>query len=147
MSRKKQILITMLILTLSVCSLIGQAGTTQPLRPANWGQADAGTEANPYLIANLGNLRWMSEMSSEWWIDQHTRVHFRQTANINAAETEIWNDGQGFRPIGHDAHVGQAPFIRSNWFIGAYNGNNHIISNLCIRINAHIGMDDTIFAN
>jgi len=44
------IFVMMMIFTVALC---GQAGTTQPLPPSNFGQTGAGTKANPYLIANL----------------------------------------------------------------------------------------------
>ena len=65
---------------------------TQPLRPSNWGQSSAGTASNPYLISNLANLRWLSEVPTEWFIDGETLVHFLQTASIDAVETNTWNN-------------------------------------------------------
>ena len=54
-----------------------------------------GTAENPYKIENLENLRWLSENEDDW------DKHFAQTANIDATETDIWNDGKGFSPIGN----------------------------------------------
>ena len=94
---------------------------TQPQRPSNWGQEGAGTESNPYLISNLANLRWLSEVSEDWWVSTTTRVHFLQTADIDASETIYWNDGRGFRPIGRLGILGQQVV---HLFIGVYDGNN-----------------------
>ena len=35
-------------------------------RPSNFHDVDAGSENNPFLIANLANLRWLSETPSVW---------------------------------------------------------------------------------
>ena len=97
---------------------------TQPQAPEG-----SGTEIDPYLIANLANLRWLSECSEDWWIDLDTQVHILQTADIDAAETATWNNGSGFRPIAYDTNIGSPNNYR---FIGVYNGDNYIISNLHI---------------
>ena len=98
-------------------------------RPSNYNDIDAGTENNPYIIANLANLRWMSEVSHEWWIDSLTLVYFIQIADIDAAETENWHSGAGFKPIGHPISPSTYPRFK-----GSYDGNGHTISN--IHINA-----------
>jgi hypothetical protein len=67
--------------------------------PANYGQVDAGSAENPYLISNLANLRWLSETRSVWGSETQ-RYYFKQTAEIDAAETRNWNEGRGFSPIG-----------------------------------------------
>lgn len=75
-----------------------------------------GTELTPYEIGTLANLLWISENDSEW------DKYYIQTANIDAAETETWNGGEGWLPIGN---------IDTN-FTGSYNGGYHEISNLFI---------------
>ena len=79
--------------------------------------AGSGTEADPYRIATLGNLRWLSETSSAW------DKCFVQTADIDASETVTWNDSTGFSPIGNDL----------NYFTGCYHGNGHYIRGLYIN--------------
>jgi hypothetical protein len=76
-----------------------------------------GSEANPYEIANLDNLLWLSESSSEW------DKHYIQTADIDASETSTWNDGAGFIPIGNS----------SIKFTGSYNGQGYIVKNIQIN--------------
>lgn len=78
-----------------------------------------GTQANPYLIANFSNLRWISENSSSWG------AYFTQTANIDAAVTSesCYNSGAGWSPIGNT----------STKFTGTYNGGNFAIQNLYIN--------------
>ena len=101
---------------------------TLPERPSNYYDLDAGLEQNPYHIHNLGNLRWLSEMGEEWFVDANTLVYFLQTADIEAVETEDWIDG--FIPIGY---YYSANNIFSPQFYGVYDGENHRISNLYIK--------------
>jgi len=110
------------------------AGTiTHPTRPSNWGTPNVGSSINPYIINSLANLRWMSESSPEWWIDNVTQVHFKQTTNIDATQSAYWNNGAGFRPIGHDASITASTTGNRLWFIGVYDGQNYQLENL--RIN------------
>jgi hypothetical protein len=76
-----------------------------------------GIEGNPYLIANLGNLKWISENSSQW------DKHYLQTANIDVAETATWSSTAGWMPVGNS----------SVKFTGVYDGGAHSISNLHIN--------------
>jgi hypothetical protein len=79
----------------------------------------AGTETDPYLIANLDNLQWISENQTSWgsWC--------LQTADIDASVTSTWNDGNGWSTIGQ----------YDNSFSGEYNGQGHVITGLyCHRI-------------
>jgi len=85
----------------------------------------SGIESDPYQIANLANLRWLSETSSVW------DKYFIQTADIDATETSSWNDGAGFSPIGNS----------TTSFQGDYDGQNHTISNLYIsRESNNVGL-------
>ncbi len=93
-----------LLLTFCVFSLI--ADGVQPI--------GTGTENDPYQIATLDNLLWFSTNDSSW------SSHFIQTADIDASDTESWNDYAGFSPIGND----------DTMFTGSYNGNDYVISNL-----------------
>lgn len=79
----------------------------------------SGTEEEPYLIATLDNLLWLC-ISQDKWTANH---HFLQTEDIEAGETQNWNSGAGFSPIGLNTYI---PFC------GVYNGNNHTISGLFI---------------
>ena len=127
----KNVLICFMVFLCFFCvSLLGQTGTTQAERPSNYYEDSAGTELNPYLISNLANLRWLSECSVDWWVDSDTRVHFMQTANIDATETAVWNYGEGFRPI---AHVTKYGYNQRIDFIGVYDGMNYVVNNLTIR--------------
>ena len=133
----KKCILTALMILCCASILFAQDGTTEAVRPTNWADQNAGTEENPYLIANLANLRWLSENSNDWWQNINTPIHFRQTVNIDATETSLWNSNQGFQPIGRASE--------SNRFIGVYDGGNFSISNIYIRRNnANIGFFHTI---
>ena len=78
----------------------------------------SGTEADPYQIATLNNLYWITQNSGEW------DKHYIQTANIDASSTSGWDSGSGFSPIGTEF---------SNSFSGSYNGQNFAIDGITIN--------------
>ncbi|GJM60408.1 T9SS type A sorting domain-containing protein [Persicobacter diffluens] len=80
------------------------------LKPLNKG---AGTAESPYLIETLADLREWSEE-----VPALSNVHVALAADLDAAETKNWNDGQGFKPIN---------------FAGFFHGRGHTISNLYIN--------------
>ena len=108
-----------------ICNLL--YGQTLPERPSNYYDQDAGSAENPFLIANLANLRWLTTADYYWGdVNQHgERVgfHFLQTADIDAEESKEWNFGHGAGTIGYVSGV-LMPFR------GLYDGNGFIISNL-----------------
>ena len=77
----------------------------------------SGTSGDPYLIATLNNLYWVTQNSSSWG------SYFQQTADIDASADSSWNSGAGFRPIGTSSN---------STFYGVYDGNGHTISGLFI---------------
>ena len=81
---------------------------------------------NPYQIANLDNLRTLSLTTVDW------DKNFILTADIDATDTENWNDGSGFSPIG----------IYPDEFSGSFNGQQFTISGLFINrsSSANIGL-------
>ncbi|PLX04003.1 MAG: hypothetical protein C0595_04985, partial [Marinilabiliales bacterium] len=86
-----------------------------------------GTQSNPYQIAILDNLLWLSTTQ-----ELPQPVFIIQTADIDAFDTQNWNDGDGMHPIGLSQLYG---------FVGSYDGLNHSISNLYIvRDYHHSGM-------
>jgi len=99
--------------------------------PVNYGDVNAGTVNNPFLIANLANLRWLSETPEYWNKTSFAHYHFMQIADIDAYETRYWHDGRGFNPIGYRCVC--TPFACQTAFRGYYNGNNLTISNLYIN--------------
>ena len=82
--------------------------------------AGHGTEEEPYQIATLDNLLWLS--TSGMWFS-----YYIQTADIDASDTQNWNDGEGFSPIGEDY---------PNLFSGSYDGQGYSISSLYINRNS-----------
>ncbi len=92
----------------------------------------SGTEADPYLISSLDELKRLSLVEVYW------DKHFRQTADLTflAADFESGGDfyygGEGFSPIGNE----EVPFS------GSYNGDGHSINGLYINrpTLSHIGM-------
>jgi hypothetical protein len=126
------------IFTIFVTLLIGALLTAQTVAeaPANFHEENAGTEDNPYQIANLANLRWLSETPAVWGLIPGSLdiapFHFIQTADIDATETENWNRGEeinreGFNSIGKGRLSDGSP---ANGFRGVYDGNGYTISNL-----------------
>jgi len=76
-----------------------------------------GTETDPYQVEILDNLLWISTNNNSWG------SHFIQIADIDAADTENWNAGEGFSPIGN---------IDNN-FTGSYDGQSFFITGLYIN--------------
>ncbi|PID89967.1 MAG: hypothetical protein CSA97_05310 [Bacteroidetes bacterium] len=96
-----------------------------------------GTKSDPYQIATLQDLKWMSLLTSA----QTKGVYFQQVADIDASETKNWNIGPktkydpvtgnnlgfenkpyGFSPIGPGKEA----------FKGYYDGQGYRIENLFI---------------
>ena len=76
-----------------------------------------GSESNPYQIATLDNLYWLSQDTTVW------DDYFIQTEDINASATSEWNSGLGFDMIGNDSVA----------FKGNYNGQSFTINGLVIN--------------
>ena len=74
-----------------------------------------GTPGNPYKITNIHELQAVHHDTSSYYELQN---------DIHARDTQSWNNGKGFLPIG-DAS--------SNQFSGFFQGNGHTIHNLYIR--------------
>ncbi len=84
-----------------------------------------GTESNPYQIATLDNLLYLSTNSSMWG----SGIFFEQTADIDASSTNTWNADAGFSPIGSS----------TNKFAGTYDGGGYEISNITINRSTQSG--------
>lgn len=91
-----------------------------------------GTAANPYQIATLENLYWLSQNAAQW----ASGKYYLQTADIDASATSTWfSDGAGgyygFPCIGgNSSAVGNHV---SGTFAANYNGQGFSISNLYIK--------------
>jgi len=118
--------------------------------PSNFHEENSGSAENPFLISNLGNLRWLSETIDVWGgnitigvttinhiINEERKFYFRQTADIDASETKSWDDGNGFNPVGvpHPnielLQVENEPYP-SFAFSGHYDGGGFLIKNIFI---------------
>jgi hypothetical protein len=107
--------------TLSFYS-IGSGATLALILPSG-----TGTSADPYQIATLDNLYWLSQTPSVW------ADGFAQTADIDAAATSTWDGGKGFKSIGLAYGIGPA-------FGGTYDGKGYAISNLYINRPTLVGV-------
>lgn len=105
-----------LLLTLWLASVVGLMAQTATA-PA----VGDGTSGNPYQIATLNNLYWLSDAANiaEWGNGKY----FIQTADIDASTTSTWDGGKGFLPIGNV----------DNNFRGQYDGQDFTITNLTIN--------------
>ncbi|MCL2065508.1 MAG: hypothetical protein FWG98_14205, partial [Candidatus Cloacimonetes bacterium] len=142
----KRHLLAILLLGLIGCFL-GQTLLAETLAeaPSNFHDEDAGSEENPFLIANLANLRWLSETPAVWDIGiglNRTGYFFLQTADIEASETIRWNNGRGFTPIGYFPMFSVGTYKWS--FVGKYDGNHFKISNLFINAPESIAEEKTV---
>jgi hypothetical protein len=81
--------------------------------------AGSGTQGNPYRISQLGHLVWMSSN-----VTSSSGVYYTLQNDIDASATAGWNSGAGFAPIG---------IVYSTPFLGIFNGNGKVISNLSIN--------------
>jgi hypothetical protein len=79
--------------------------------------AGDGSSGNPYQIATIDNLYWVTQTSSSWG------SHFVQTAGIDASGSSAWAAGAGFSPIGKAV----TPFT------GSYDGQGYTITGLNIN--------------
>jgi len=82
-----------------------------------------GSSGNPYQIATLENLYWLSQQQDNSdGTDFYWSRNYIQTADIDASESSGWDGGNGWTPIGN---------ITRN-FTGIYNGNGYLIDGLFI---------------
>jgi len=106
-----------LILGAAISSSLLASGTQPP---------GSGTSGDPYLVSTLDHLLWISTNSSSWG------AYFKQTADIDATDTQNWNSGAGFSPIGNS----------TTKFTGSYDGQNYTIDAIYISRSAtdYIGL-------
>lgn len=81
-----------------------------------------GSADKPWMITNLAELQAMNN---------NVANHYILMNDINASETEQWNSGSGFVPIGNTGAK----------FSGGFNGNGYTISNLYVNrpLTDHVG--------
>jgi len=102
-----------------------------------WGQAYAqtevppagsGTAADPWQIATLENLHWLSQEAARATPDTgpRWRVHCIQTQDIDASATASWDGGAGFSPISIKKYDRDTQYV-------CYDGQGHTIDGLTIN--------------
>lgn len=96
-----------IMLFLSVLIIVPMVLLSQTATPPALGDGSIG---NPYQIATLENLYWISQTNGSW------SSHFIQTADIDASATSSWFSGAGWTPIAY--------------FSGNYDGGGFSISDL-----------------
>jgi len=104
--------LSMLLIALTISTGLMAQTATAP--------AGTGTSSDPYQIATLNNLYWLSQTSASW----SSGIYIIQTANIDATATSGWDGGLGFSPI--------AP-TTSSPYSGNYNGQNYEIDGLTLH--------------
>ena len=82
-----------------------------------------GSVSDPFLISNVNQLQNIS-----FDLDAHYKI----INDIDASDTENWNDGKGFDPLGETG----------NFFKGSLDGGNYEIRSLCInrRFQSRVGL-------
>ncbi len=110
--KKRESKLPLLLIFMTICSLL-----------TAYSGGD-GTETNPYQIETLDDLLELSTTPSDW----PNELYFSQTADIDASETQNWNDGAGFCPIGDFLDEDDA-----RRFSGTYDGQGHRIDMLFIN--------------
>lgn len=90
----------------------------------------SGTELDPFVITNVDQLQEMEYSLNAW---------YELGNDIDAFDTETWNAGAGFVPVGDETHP----------FVGHLQGNGFVISGLYIyRISSnYIGLFAKIGSN
>jgi len=76
-----------------------------------------GSAGNPFQIATLNNLFWITQNSNQW------DKNYIQMVDIDASTSSSWDGGAGYLPIGDNVTK----------FIGSYDGQNFKITNLFIN--------------
>ncbi|HDZ69172.1 MAG TPA: hypothetical protein ENH43_01990 [Phycisphaerales bacterium] len=93
-----------LVAVLGLWALCGSAGAIE----------GSGTEAEPYIITNVDELQAMQNDLDAW---------YELGNDIDASDTQNWNAGAGFEPVGDStAH-----------FTGAFDGQGHTVTGLYIN--------------
>lgn len=100
---KYLIVIVFLILSVTLIAQIPQAP-----------DGGSGSADDPYHIASFENLLWITQTSGYWGL------HYIQTADIDASDSQQLESGAGWKPIGN----------ASPWFTGSYDGGGYNILGL-----------------
>jgi len=115
-------------LTVSLISIVLILGLVETA--GAFSGSGSGTEPDPYIITDPCQLQEVQYSLNAW---------YELGNDIDAYETETWNAGAGFVPLGDDAHP----------FVGHLQGNGFVISGLYIyRINTnYVGLFGKVGSN
>jgi len=116
---------------------------TTPTNPGQVIGLGSGTLADPWIINSCAELQDMQE---------HLDGNYALGADINCSETNTWNSGAGFRPIGNNLGAAlredksekpkvlffqkasfSGPTYSGTKFTGSLNGRGYVINNLYIN--------------
>lgn len=111
-STSRVLVLLALVTALSILGFVAVAEVYPCLTVSYSGE---GTADNPYEVSNLNQLQC---------VNQDLDAHYEQVSDIDASETEGWNDGRGFLPIGSGT--------LDDVFNGTYDGAGYTITNLTI---------------
>lgn len=103
---------------------LASADLPSPQKPAG-----SGTQSDPYLISNVSELYWLMvrEEVDGVSIEDKWSSYFRQTEDITIFESETWDNGKGWMPIGY-----WITYSNQAVFSGEYDGNGHVIEGLYV---------------
>ncbi len=102
------------------------AAANQPVDLTANDLSGEGTSEDPYEIGNVSELQA---------INSDLDAHYELVSDVDASETESWNGGEGFDPIGSCTGVdGADPWQRCSGqqFTGTFDGDSHTVSGLTI---------------
>ncbi len=108
--KRVTLIIFMIMISWSICAQVAV--------PPSVGD---GSVNNPYQIATLENLYWISSNTANW------ANHYLQIADIEASSTVSWFQHIGWSPIGYYGDGGDPLNFP---FTGSYNGQGHFINGL-----------------
>ncbi|MHA1288071.1 MAG: hypothetical protein ACTSPB_11775, partial [Candidatus Thorarchaeota archaeon] len=131
MNFKGDITVLLILTTLSFPGLIQitERSSTDAISYQISFSGGSGTSSDPFLISTIRDLQDVgTELDSD----------FLLINNIDCTPTSLWNNGDGFLPIGNS----------SNPFNGSINGNGYSIRNLHINsLNNSVGLFSVISSN
>jgi len=125
-------LLVLFLLIFSTFSFTLKEVKAEPILPTFAG--GAGTEVDPYQISTCQQLEDINYTPDEGGTYPFltTGKYFILKNDIDCSDTENWDDGAGFDPIGSIADMSDWSEIRQP-FYGFFDGDNHTISNLYIN--------------
>lgn len=91
---------------------------------------ESGVDGDPYVITNASELQAMGGNLS---------AHYKLGNDVDASETEGWNNGNGFNPIGDNANRFTGHFdgkqLKQNSTISAVRNGYHYSANITGSVN------------